>query len=334
MGAGPWHLVADLGATHLRFGLLDPGAGLLRAVARYKADDFPSPEAALRRYLAWANPSGPPRSSCLAVAAPIDSDRARWTNRDWTVSVGCLADLLDCRRVLLVNDYAAVARLLPVLGPAQRIQLGGGAAVSGSVMAVLGPGTGLGMAALVRAEGQPLPLACEGGHALLAPTGSLETALLAYLESQQSPVSWERAVSGPGLVRIYRFLASRAAVAEQVLTPREITANALALRCRLCRQALDLFYQLLGSASADLAMMTGARGGVYLAGAMLNSLSDDLLRSGFRDRFEQREGRYREYMREIPTYLLAVPEPGLLGAACWLEPDFDPTTFSMTVSAQ
>jgi len=333
MGAGRWRLVADLGATHLRFGLLQPGALALSAVARYAADDFPTPEAALRRYLAWAGPSGPPGGSCLAVAAPVEGDRARWTNRDWTLSVASLEDVLDCRRVMLVNDYAAVARLLPALGSARRIQVGGGTAVSGAVMAVLGPGTGLGMAALAREGGHPVPLASEGGHALLAPTGRVETELLAYLESQQAPVSWERVVSGPGLVRIYRYLASRGSVAAQALTPVQITADALASRCALCRQALDLFYQLLGSASADLAMMTGARGGVYLAGAMLNSLSGDLLRSGFRARFEQREGRYREYMQAIPTYLLAVAEPGLLGAACWLEQDFDPNA-ALTVTVQ
>lgn len=316
-----WQLVGDLGGTHVRFGLVSERATTPQQVARYRADEFPSADSALRRYLDGLEPAQRPVRACLAIAAPVEGGEARWTNRDWSLSAPKLASGHGFEQVELINDFAAVAWALPGLDPADRSQIGGGAGRSGSTLAVLGSGTGLGMAILAQGGERPQVLESEGGHALLAPADELEQELLGYLSRQSAPVSWERVLSGPGLLSLYQFCARRADVRGEALSPPQISQRALRGACPHCRLALDLFCRLLGSASADLALTAGARAGVYLAGAMLNELGAELAQSGFRRRFEDREGRYRDYMSEIPTYVLTLAEPGLRGAARYLLAD-------------
>lgn len=313
-----WQLVGDLGGTHVRFGLVGERSGAMQFVARYRADDFPDVESVLRQYLGKLESVDHPRRACLAVAAPVDAGRAVWTNRDWALSAEALARSFALDQVVVINDFAAVALSLPDLLPHDRRQIGGGTGKAGCALAVLGAGTGLGMAVLAPCDDSPHVLESEGGHALLAPTDEIEHELLSYLCRLSSPVSWERVLCGPGLVNLYRFCVDRAGASCETLAPPQISQRALSGACPHCRLALDLFYRLLGSAAADLALTTGARAGVYLAGEMLNQLGHDLARSGFRDRFEDREGRYRGYMAEIPTYLLTLAEPGLHGAARYL----------------
>jgi len=318
-----WQLVADLGGTHLRFGLVEGRDSVPRHVVRYRADDFPTARSAVSTYLALLKPEQRPARACFAVAAPVEDGMVRWTNRDWELSVQAMASEHGFDQVVLINDYAAAALSLPGLSPDLRRPIGGGRERSGSALAVLGTGTGLGMAILAQGRGSFHVLESEGGHALLAPVDELEQELVSYLLRQASPVSWERVLSGPGLERLYHFCAQRAGRPGEALTSRQISARALRGACADCRLAMDMFYRLLGSVSADLALTAGARGGIFLAGTMLNELGPDLASSGFRQRFEDREGRYRRYMAEIPTYLLTLKEPGLYGAARYLL--MDPT---------
>lgn len=305
-------LVGDIGGTNARFGLVADGAlrdvRSLRVAAHARAGD------ALARYLADAGTPTITRAA-LAVAGSVDGDRVRLTNGGWDFSVSALRQQLGADHIALLNDFEALAWALPRLRADDVLHLGGGAIDPRLPMAVLGPGTGLGVAGCIPdGRGGWIALPTEGGHVTLAPADDFESALLRVVRAELPHVSAERLVSGIGLPRLYAAIAAMRGAPAGAMTPEEITARALAGSDPLCKETLQVFCALLGGVAGNLALTLGARGGVFIAGGIAQRLRDVLPQSRFRTRFEAK-GRFAGYLASIATVLITADHAALLGCA-------------------
>ena len=301
------HLVADIGATSARFGLGDRG-GVGRH-AEFATEDF-SCAADLLAAATEALEAGAVDSACLAVAGPALHGRATVTKHpelrfDAAELEGALGS-----PVQVVNDFHALAMMAPVAEPVR--QVGGGAGDDG-VKAVIGPGSGLGMAGLIPNDGGWLPVASEGGHADLAPGSPLEQELLGVLQRHHGHVCWETVVSGPGLTRLHQAVAELWGTSAEALSPARISALGVSVEDPLCHQTLEIFFGLLGSAAGNLALTFCATGGLYIGGGIIPQLVDFASTSPLRRRFEER-GELSGYVEPIPIYLMLDPLSGLKGA--------------------
>lgn len=309
-------LLADIGGTTARFALLR--AGRIETVTHLPVADYAEPLQAVRGYLAMAG-GPPPRAAAMAVAGPVEGGCARLTNGRWTVEAAALTAALDLRRVRLVNDFEAQAWALPRLGVNDLVQVGRGSPHPGAAMAVLGPGTGLGVAGfLPDEEAGGRAVVGEGGHATLAAADAREAALIARLREAFGHASAERALSGPGLVNLARAIAAEDRLPAPPEEAEAVVRGALDGRCPACAAALEAFCALLGGFAGDLALLLGARGGVYLAGGIVPRFIDALKASSFRARFEAK-GRFCNYLAAIPTYVVVHPDPAFLGLAALSE---------------
>ena len=316
---GCW-LVADVGGTETRLALVEPDAegspiGERRAFA---TGEFSSLEAVVEHYL---DATGRPAidAACLAVAGPVRGGEARLTNGRWTVSAEGVRARLQLADVLLVNDFHAVAASLPQLHGADLRSIGTPALMNAHpdcVKAVLGPGTGLGMAGLVPIDGKWRVIPSEGGHAAFAPVDELELEVARELLARFGFVTWEHVLSGPGLENLCEAVCSVWGAQGDRLDAPDITARALA-HDPVCHQALELFCSILGTVAGSAAATFCAEGGVYLAGGILPRIPEFLAASHFRRRFEEATAALG-CSGEIPTFLIMTADVGLLGAAAAL----------------
>lgn len=304
-------LVGDIGGTNARFGLVEaPGQGP-SGIQVLACANHAGPREAVEAYLAAQRSR--PRQACLGIANPLRGDEVRMTNHRWAFSAQAVRAGLGLERLLLVNDFTALALGVPLLGPHERLQLGGGEPRPGAV-AVLGPGTGLGMSGLLPAGGDCMVLAGEGGHATLAASDPQEAAVIAWLWRRWPHVSAERVLSGPGLVLLHEALAAVHGRPAAPLRAADITRLAASGEDGLCRETVAMFCAFLGTVAADLALTLGATGGVYLAGGVLAAMAGQLPGSPLRARFESK-GRFGTYLADIPTYLVQAPYCAIAGAA-------------------
>jgi len=194
-------------------------------------------------------------------------------------------------------------------------QVGGTQPVAGAAIALIGPGTGLGVSGLFPSrDGSWLPIAGEGGHVTMCASNAREAQIIDTCRLEYPHVSAERLISGMGLTNLYTAIAKLAAAAPQALTPAEVTQRALAGSDPLCAEALQTFCAMLGSVSGNLALTLGAGGGLYVGGGIVPKLGDYFHRSPFRERFEAK-GRFAGYLSPIPAYVIHAQNPALLGAA-------------------
>lgn len=303
-------LLADIGGTHATFGLQDPTQGLT-AVETLRTADFPGPEPAIRQYLAARNAR--PEAAAIAIACPITPGRFSMTNCAWSFEAGVLRSQFDWARLELLNDFEALAMALPSLQPGDLLRLGPAGEGRMGTRAVLGPGTGLGVAALLPASADWIPLPGEGGHVTLAPADDLESAVLVRLRRRFGHVSAERVLSGPGLVNLHEALAEVCGVAQPALTPEQISREGLA-GPGPARDTLAMFCAMLGGFAGNVALTVNARGGIYIGGGVARRLADFLPASAFRERFEAK-GRFRSLLAGIATWLITAPHPALHGCA-------------------
>ena len=242
------------------------------------------------------------------------------TNHPWRIDAAECADALALERVGLLNDFTAQAMAVPHLGPADRVALGGPrdavASASEQTFAVLGPGTGLGVSALLRRPGLELALESEGGHAAFAPKTARQRAVLEQLATRFARVSYERLLSGGGLSNLHWAL-SRLGGKEAPgdLAPERVTALARG-GDPVAIEALALFCEVFGAFAGDLVLTFGGWDGVFLSGGLVPLLLDDLQRGGFRSAFENK-GRFSQAMARVPVHAVVHPQAGLLGAAAW-----------------
>jgi len=309
-------LVGDVGATNARFGLVSPSGALLHS-ATFACADFAGIDDAIAAYLASRGNLPMPRVGALAIAAAIAGDRIRMTNHPWSFSVTALRDRLGLDRLVAINDFTAVAMAVPLLSEADRLAVGGGAAVAGRPIAVLGPGSGLGASGLIPAGSDCVALTGEGGHATMAPATAREGAVLDLMRRRFDHASAERCLSGPGLVNLYNSLAALDGVPAAPYTPAQITDAETGEQDPLCREATAMFCEMLGTVAGNLALTLGAQGGVYIAGGIVPRLGARFAESGFRERFEAK-GRMRAYLAAIPTYVITHRLPAFLGCAAAL----------------
>ncbi len=315
MSSTTW-LVGDIGGTNARFGLVSPDGSLLHS--RVLADaDYPGIGEAIEAYLADREGLPRPRRGAIAIASPVGGDEVRMTNHPWTFSISALQKRFGFQRFAVINDFTAQALALPHLKDGDRTAVGGGAALAGYPIGVLGPGSGLGVSGMIPAGKRWVPLTGEGGHATMSPITDRESAVLGAMRQHLDHVSGERVLSGPGLVNLYNALAQVDGVPAQQYTAAQINDIEAVNRDPLCREATEMFCAMLGTVAGNLALTLGARGGVYIAGGIVPRLGERFATSPFRERFEAK-GRFRDYLAAIPTYVVTHKLPAFLGCAAAL----------------
>jgi glucokinase len=307
-------LVADIGGTHARFALVGPDGEAANPVV-LRCADYEGPAPAIKAYLAGQGGGAAPRRAAFAVASVIDGDRIELTNSPWRFSIEATRAAVGLDRLEVVNDFTAVALSLRFLKPEHLLPIGGGAARQGSPLAVLGPGTGLGVSALVpSAGGEWTALDTEGGHVTMAAATEREARILDWLRARFDHVSAERVLSGQGLVNLYQAIAALSGHQAVFSTPDVISQRGLDGSCPVSREAVETFFAMLGTVAGNLALSLGAKGGVFVAGGILPRMADAFRLSPFRTRFEA-HGRFQPYLAEIPTALIVHPLPAFVGLA-------------------
>jgi len=309
-------LLGDIGGSYARFALADAGSLQFLHVSVVSCADYTSLEMALDEFLK-AHTTWPLAAICLAAAGPVQDERIRLTNNHWTANSRSLSQRFGGIPVRLMNDFAAIAWSIPVLQGDDLANIGELSAACDwdrdFTVAVIGPGTGLGMAGLLGRDGRLQVVAGEGGNAGFAPESESQLAVLQQLRKQSEFVSIEQLVSGAGLENLYRAISSLQARPVSGPSAADIFANAKAGDDPLALQAVDLFFEILGQAAGNLALTMGAIDGVYIAGGIVPRYRERLQQSKFRAGFENK-GRYRPYMQTIPTQLIVHSQAGLLGA--------------------
>lgn len=311
--SGQSRLLADIGGTNTRIALFDPDNPGLHFLQTYTNRDFPQLEDVIDTWLESLEVA-PPDTCCIAIAAPPAGDRVEMVNMDWSFSRSELVSRFGFSQARWLNDFEANAFSLPYLAEEDRLQIHPGQG-SGDKLATVGPGTGLGGATLEWRSEKPVARACEPGHMGLSPANEREMELFRHLYHEHGEVYTELLVSGPGLQRIYRGLATlQGSTIDRDLEPSRITARALTGEDLLARQAMETFCALLGSACGDFVLANGAYGGLYLAGGIIPQMQESLADSDFHHRFITK-GAMADTLNRVPVYAITHPQPGLLGAA-------------------
>jgi len=314
----PW-LVGDIGGTNARFGWIDDPAGPARHVRTLPVTGFDGPGAAIEAYLAGlpadavAGGQRRPQRAALAVATAVTCDQVDMTNSHWRFSRSALQTGLGLRSLAVLNDFEALALSLPRLDPRQLRSHGLPPRPHGT-MAVIGPGTGLGVAGVVQTAQGWLALPGEGGHATLSAADDFESKLLAEVRRTHDHVSAERLLSGIGLPVLHQAVAAVLGQRAAALSAQEVVERGSDGSDALCGQTLDAFCALLGGFAGNVALTLGARGGVYIGGGIVPRLGERFFASRFRERFESK-GRFRAYLEAIPTVLITDTLAALSGAA-------------------
>ena len=304
--ATPIVLLADIGGTNSRFALAGSDGRPTRMMI-IENDTVPNLEGAIARYLDES--SVHPRAAVLAVAALLESEEVALTNRAWRFRPGELARRFGFAQLRLVNDFEAIAWALTRLTSDDAHPVGQVITARPGVRAVLGPGTGLGVAALVPVDGRWHVLASEGGHASFGPRTPEEVEIFAALMREHGSISAETILSGPGLPRLLHAVDPRS----HAKTPEAVVANALAGDAAALKAA-QLFVRFLGRFAGGLALTFKAVGGVYIAGGVVSRLGSLFDAQAFRAAFEAHPP-YQALLASIPIWLMHRSEPGLLGCA-------------------
>lgn len=308
-------LIGDIGGTNTRLALIESGRTWSQ-LTTYRNDDYGSLEEVISTYLSTR--AARPEAAAFALAGPVHGGAATLTNRNWTISAAALGERFTFRHCEVVNDFSAVALGIPALETGELEQAGGASPEPSAPVAILGPGTGLGVGALVPGKGGGRVLVTEGGHASLAALSARTESIVSELRHRFEHASRERALSGQGIENIYAAVAK---LEGRVLTtpaaPR-IGAAAAAGTDPIAIESMKHFFDWLGAVAGDLALTYGAFGGVYIAGGIVPRYMPLFRRSGFRAAFEGK-GRMRAYVARIPAYVILHEEVELLGLAASLE---------------
>ena len=301
-------LLGDIGATNARFALL--AHGTVSSLTSFDVAKYAQFADAVTAFLQGQEHTDIAKA-VFAVAGPVQGSRCVLTNSSWVVDVRDFNETfgLEAR---IVNDFEAVAYSLPSLASADVEGIGGGRAELAAPMAVLGPGSGLGVACLISGYGKNFVISSEGGHATLASANEREGEIIKRLRYRFGHVSAERLISGQGLENIYQAIIEIDGLALEFQGAPQITKRALEKDCRVASEALRIFCAFLGSFAGNVALTFGARGGVYIAGGISPRIVSFLRQSEFRERFEAK-GRLRPYLEAIPAYVIVHPAAAFIG---------------------
>jgi glucokinase len=303
-------VLADIGGTNARFALLRDG--VLGPIAHLVVADHHQFESALDAFLAEQPDRASIPYALFGLAGVVENERCALTNSQWIVDAKGLRSQFGFTDIHLVNDFEAVAWSLPCLVSGDLLQIGGGEPQPRRPMVVLGPGTGLGVAAYLPVEHGACVVHSEGGHVTLAGSSLREDAIITKLRQQFGHVSAERVLSGPGLENLFCTIAILDSLSLAPRSAAQITQAALAGACPTSINALETFCALLGAVAGNFALTFDSRGGVFIAGGIAGHLHEHLPRSQFRERFNAK-GRMSGYLKAIPTYLILHEDPAFLG---------------------
>ncbi|MEO0575248.1 MAG: glucokinase [Pseudomonadota bacterium] len=306
-------LVADIGGTNSRVALWQQDgsdAGRLTDLHKLSNASFDTIDGMLKQYLSLLAADVTPGGALLAIAGPVTGDTLSLLNIQWTFNTHDLRATLGLDELLVINDFEALAYALPHLQSTDMISLGGGTKDPNATCALIGPGTGLGVAGLTIANGRAHAIAGEGGHVTLPATNAAEARLIDNVRERFGHCSAERILCGDGLELLH------AALHTQTLDAEQISAAATA-GDPAAIATFTQFFNFLATVAGDVALTLGARGGVYLGGGILPANRDVFMASRFRERFVDK-GRYRDYLGNIPTYLITHDTPALAGLAGYL----------------
>jgi len=306
-------LIADIGGTNARLAVLPDTHSKLR----------PFPTVGTGDYAGFAEAAGAavldatammPKSLLLALAGPLRDGPMKLTNASWVIDPPALLEALHLETVIVFNDFEALSLALPALKSDQVVQIGGGTAQPRQPRVVLGPGTGLGVAALVYGDQSYTPLAGEGGHTTMGPVTPRDFEVWPHLARRGGRISGEALLSGDGLVRLFR------AVARAENSDPDVCESGADVTTRadggdpIAHEAVMLFLSYLGRLSGDLALVFMAKGGVYIAGGIAPRLRRHFERSAFRAEFEAKVP-HEAVMAKIPTFLVTEARPAVAGLA-------------------
>ena len=306
-------LVGDIGGTNSRFGLVEKGSTAITRIEAVKNDGYDGLEAAACHYLKNQGVTAL-RSAAIAVAAPVDREVIRLTNRDWSFSLASLKAATNAAHFRLLNDYEALALALPHIAPEDLVQIGGTEPKKNAMKVVLGPGTGLGMAMLAPAAGGGwMALPGEGGQITLPVVTAEELALRDAIVGAGNFCEVEWVLTGPGLYLLYKIISGTA----ELKTPEEVLQAAIASTDKSAVKALEHFITFLARLSGDFAMGLQAHGGVYLAGGIAPSIITQLQNGSFRKTFDD-HGRIAEVIHKIPVYVIIDKFPAFKGCVAAL----------------
>jgi len=316
-------LAGDVGGTNARLALveLDGCGARIARDGRYRSRDFAGLTPIVRRFCQEVG-SRPDRA-CFGIACPVVGDECTMPNLPWTINARKLAVEIEIPRTTIMNDFVAVGHGIELLGPSDLATLQEGTPTPQAPIALIGAGTGLGQGFLLWEGEHYRVLASEGEHGDFAPSGDLQSGLLQFLRRQFGHVSWERLVSGPGIVNAYQYLLASAVAAEGTTVHEEMEQEApaaviirhgLAKTDCLSHRALDLFCEIFGAQAGNLALTVVSTGGVYLAGGIAPRIVERLKEGPFLSAFLNK-GRMSELLSRIPVHVIMNPNVALLGAA-------------------
>jgi glucokinase len=303
-------LLGDIGGTNARFAVLT--GDTLGPIDHLPVAHYRSIIDAIKGYFSGHEDRNRIGAAVLGVAALVDRGRGVLVNSQWVVDAAELRAEFDLKSLSVINDFEAIACALPYLTEHDVKPLAGGKPVLGESLAVIGPGTGLGMAGVVRRADLITIVPTEGGHTTLPGTTAREDAVIAQLREKFGHVSAERALSGPGLENLHAAIAAIDGIAVSSQTAAEITQQALDRSCPVSVAAVDMFCAMLGTVAGDLALMFRARGGVYIAGGIAPRIVDLLAQSEFLARFSAK-GRFQPYLESVPIAVIVNADAAFLG---------------------
>jgi glucokinase len=316
-------LVADIGGTNARFGLVEQVAKTSKPIyttsqqITMQCANYPDIGSMIKACCVELK-IDIPEFACLAIAGPIENGVAQMTNLNWKFSISELRDQLGLKTLHVINDFAALAYAVPFLSEQETKVLYAAKSNPKAPIVVMGPGTGFGMALLVpEYDGGWEIIPTEGGHASFAPTNEKELAIKSFLLKEQSHVSVENILSGIGLVNLYRALAHIAGVEAKAYTPADVSTKGLSNEDPLCREAVITFCNTLGAVAGDKAVSTGARGGVVIGGGITPKLLGILSETDFEERYKNK-GPMTHYVADISIKVIVNDKAALVGSAAWL----------------
>lgn len=308
-------LVGDIGGTNARFALLADADAEPVPFPTVPTAGYGSLEDAIEGTV-LAAASVRPRSALLAVAGPVDGDEFALTNFPWMIRPKVMIERFGLDEVVILNDFEAQALAAAALGPEHLSKVGGGAADADASRVVLGPGTGLGVAGLVRAGPLWVPVAGEGGHVDVGPRTPREYDIFPHIEPIEGRVSAEQILCGRGLVNLYRAVVASRGGVPVLVTPPQVTAAAETGSDADAVEALALFVTCLGRVAGDLALIFMSRGGVFITGGIGQKIAWALREPRFREAFEDK-APHSAHLRQMPIYVITHPLAAIAGLSAY-----------------
>ena len=316
-------LAGDIGGTKTNLGIFLKGKErpVPKVIETFSSQNAPDLENIIRQFLE-IHPTSVTHA-CFGIAGPVVNGTSKTTNLPWNVSEVRIQEQFNFNHVKLINDLTATAMAIPLLKKDESFPLNQAGSIKDQNLALIAPGTGLGIAMLIYQNDRYFPIPSEGGHADFAPNNETEDELWRYLHRHYGHVSIERVVSGSGLVNIYRWLKDSDRLNEpdglrqklkEMDPAKTITEAALANKDVGCVKALNMFVSIFGAVAGNLALTGMTTGGVYLGGGIppkiLSKLKEDIFMEAFTNK-----GRFKELLENIPVKVILNDKAALIGAA-------------------